>query len=170
MNWEETIEYIRKKPEYQGLVEDAYFQKDLVKNVEKFIREPEYRETLQIIKKYSRSPIEKVLDIGCGSGISTIGFALQSWEVDAVEPDPSSTIGAGAVRELADHYKVDHLVNVHECFAEDVNFPSNHFDLVYARQSMHHANDLQKFIAEGVRTLKPGGLFLTVRDHVVYDA
>jgi ubiquinone/menaquinone biosynthesis C-methylase UbiE len=34
---------------------------------------------------------------------------------------------------------------------------------------MHHANDLNKFIKECVRVLKPNGLLLIIRDHVIYD-
>ena len=34
---------------------------------------------------------------------------------------------------------------------------------------MHHANKLQDFVGECVRVLKPNGLLLTVRDHVVFD-
>jgi SAM-dependent methyltransferase len=34
---------------------------------------------------------------------------------------------------------------------------------------MHHAHDLNQFIAQAARVLKKGGLLLTVRDHVIYD-
>ena len=34
---------------------------------------------------------------------------------------------------------------------------------------MHHANNLDQFIKECVRVLKPNGLLLTIRDHVIYD-
>ena len=34
---------------------------------------------------------------------------------------------------------------------------------------MHHANDLEKFVKECVRVLKPNGLLLTIRDHVIYN-
>ena len=34
---------------------------------------------------------------------------------------------------------------------------------------MHHANDLNKFIAEAGRVLKKGGLLITVRDHVIFN-
>lgn len=169
MNWEQTIEYIREQPKFRGLVTDAYFEKNLSKNVKKFISESEFKKTLQIIRKYSKENTLKILDIGAGNGISTIGFALQRWQVDAVEPDPSNTVGAGAIRQLIDSYNLNGFVNVHECCAEDVNFPSNHFDIVYARQSMHHAYNLDKFVQEAARTLKPNGLFLTVRDHVIYN-
>ncbi len=88
--------------------------------------------------------------------------------VTAVEPDPSLTVGAGAVRKLKEHYELKNLED-YENFAEDINFKSNYFDIVYIRQAMHHANNLNKFIKECVRVLKPNGLLLTIRDHVIYD-
>ena len=52
-------------------------------------------------------------------------------------------------------------------FAEEVDFEDGEFDIVYARQSMHHANELQNFIRQAARVLKPGGILMTVRDHVI---
>jgi SAM-dependent methyltransferase len=40
-------------------------------------------------------------------------------------------------------------------------------DIVYARQVLHHADDLNALVAECARVLRPGGLFLACREHVV---
>ena len=79
------------------------------------------------------------------------------------------TIGAGAISKLKEHYHLGNL-EVFEGFAENLKFNSNSFDIVFSRQAMHHANNLEKFVSEMARVLKPGGLFLTVRDHVVYNS
>lgn len=167
MTWEETIEYIRTKPSFSELVRYAYFEEDLSLNVERFRKSMEFRETFEIVKTFQPNG-KKILDIGCGNGISTIAFALEGYDVTAVEPDPSVTIGAGAIRQLIMHYKLENVM-VHESFAEDIKFEENSFDIVYIRQAMHHANDLGKFVKEAVRVLKPNGLLLTIRDHVVFD-
>jgi ubiquinone/menaquinone biosynthesis C-methylase UbiE len=167
MTWEETIQYIRTKPEYNFLVEKAYFEEDLKLNVERFKNDTEFGETLKLIKQFAPNA-KSILDIGCGNGISTISFALKNYEVTAVEPDPSSTIGAGAIRKLITEYNLSN-VKVFEDFAENINFENNSFDIVYVRQAMHHAHDLKKFIYECSRVLKPGGLLLTIRDHVIYN-
>ena len=86
----------------------------------------------------------------------------------AVEPDKSLSVGAGAIRLLKTHYELDDLI-VYDIFAEDINFPDNTFDVVYVRQAMHHANNLDRFIKECVRVLKPRGLLLTIRDHVIFN-
>lgn len=167
MTWEETIEFIRTKPEFAVLVDKAYFDADLPVNVEKFKGSEEFIETLKLIKQYAPNA-KNLLDIGSGNGITAISFALNGYHVDTVEPDPSATIGAGAIRKLKEHFKLDDIT-IYEAFAEEIKFPDHSFDIVFARQCMHHAYNLDKFVAEASRVLKPGGLFMTVRDHVIYD-
>ncbi len=167
MTWEETILYIRTQPSYTKLVEQAYFESELQLNVERFRKSEEFLETLAIIKKYTITG-KRILDIGSGNGISPVAFALEGYEVVCIEPDGSNTIGAGAIRWLKSYYNLTNL-EVYECFAEDINFESEIFDVVYARQCMHHAHHLGKFVGEMARVLKKDGLFLTVRDHVVFN-
>lgn len=166
--WEETIEYIRTKPEYEFLVEKAYFDANLSLNVERFRKSSEFEETVSLIEKYNISGNKRILDVGCGNGISCIAFALLGYDVVAVEPDPSSTIGAGAIRKLKEEYNLSNI-EIYEAFAEDISFESNSFDIVYVRQAMHHANDLTKFVSELGRVLKKGGILVTIRDHVIFD-
>ncbi len=168
MTWEETIQYIRTKPEYKYLVEKAYLEENLPLNVERFIKSEEFLETLAILKKY-QPMATSILDIGAGNGISSIALALSGYQISVVEPDKSETIGAGAIRKLKEHYQLSNI-EIFEAFAEEIQFPDEHFDIVYARQCMHHAYHLEKFVAEAGRVLKKGGLFITVRDHVVFDS
>jgi len=167
MNWEETIQFIRTKPEFKNLVKNAYFEEELPLNVQRFENSAEFLETLKLIRENAPNA-KTILDIGCGNGISAIAFARKGYKVTAVEPDPSDTIGAGAVRKLKEHYKLDNI-EIFEAFGEDLNLPPESFDIFYARQCMHHANDLNGFVKEGVDVLKRNGLFLTIRDHVIYD-
>ena len=168
MTWEATIIQIRKQPEFSELVEKAYFDENLVLNVERFKSSEEYVETKKIISDFSLFPTKKILDIGSGNGISAVSFALEGNDVTAVEPDKSETVGSEAIKKLKEHYRLSNL-SVIDSFGENLPFENCSFDLIYIRQAMHHANDLKKFISEAARVLKPGGLFLTVRDHVIYD-
>jgi len=168
MTWEETIQQIRQKPEFNDLVRDAYFDSNLKANVERYKEGEEFRETLNFIKTYA--PDAKVIaDIGSGNGIATIALALKGYEIYSVEPDPSSTIGAGAVRRLAGEYQLEQHVKVLERFGEDTGIENSAIDVVYIRQAMHHAHNLKNMMREAYRILKPGGLLFTVRDHVIYD-
>jgi ubiquinone/menaquinone biosynthesis C-methylase UbiE len=169
MTWEETIKFIRTQPEYKDLVKFAYFEEDLKLNVERFKKDEEFAETKKIIQEIIPfHPGVKLLDIGSGNGITALAFALEGIRVDAVEPDPSETIGAGAIRKLKNTLQLSNI-EVHEGFAEELNFADCSFDIVYTRQCMHHAHNLQLFIKECFRVLKKGGLLITVRDHVVFD-
>lgn len=169
MTWEEIIIQIRKDPAYKELVELAYFEEDLPLNVERFRASEEYEETLREL--FSGIPKQKGLklaDIGAGNGVAAVSFALDGFVVTAVEPDPSLTIGAGAIRKLKEHYKLENL-EIIEAWGESLPLKDASFDVVYIRQAVHHAGDLKKFIREAARLLKSGGILFTTRDHVIYS-
>lgn len=167
MTWEETIKYIRTQPAFVDLVEKAYFEENLQLNVERFSKSDEFIETLGLIKQYQPNA-KTILDIGSGNGISAVAFALEGYFVTTLEPNPSDTIGAGAIRKLKVHYSLSNL-EVFEAYAEELHLPNENFDIVYARQCMHHAYDLEKFVAEASRVIKKDGLFITIRDHIIFD-
>lgn len=167
MTWDETIRYIRSKPEFKELVEKAYFDEDLQLNVERFKSDEEFAETLALIMFYAPDA-KKILDVGSGNGISAVAFALNGYDVTSSEPDPSETIGAGAIRKLKEHYKLSNLKVVEE-FAEKIDLKNELFDIVYVRQAMHHAYDLKSFIKNLAHFIKPNGFLFTIRDHVIYD-
>jgi ubiquinone/menaquinone biosynthesis C-methylase UbiE len=167
MTWEETIRFIRTKPEYNELVDKAYFEEDLTLNIERFKKSSEFLETLDLLRKYQPNA-KTILDIGSGNGISAVALALEGYNVVTIEPDSSDTVGAGAIRKLKAHYDLSNL-EVHEAFAEELQLPNDNFDIVYTRQCMHHAYDLEKFVAEASRVTKKNGLFISIRDHVIFD-
>lgn len=169
MTWEETIISIRKQPEYSELVEKAYFDENLILNVERFKSSDEYAETKKIIRQFSGSTsTKKILDIGSGNGISAVSFALDGFEVTSVEPDKSETVGSGAIKKLKQHYQLSNL-SVIDSFGENLPCENNSFDIVYIRQTMHHASDLKKFVSEAARVLKREGVFFSTRDHVIFN-
>ncbi len=169
MTWEEIIIQIRKDPSYKDLVELAYFEENLSLNVNRFRISEEYEETIKLITEYSKGEIKLTLaDIGAGNGVAAVSFALDGFEVTAIEPDPSNTIGAGAIKKLKEHFLLNNL-NVVEAWGEALPLKSESFDVVYIRQAVHHADHLEDFIKEASRLLKRGGLLLTTRDHVIYD-
>lgn len=170
MTWEEIIIQIRKDPAYKELVKLAYFDEDLTLNVTRFQASEEFAATVQYIRQYTQAtalPL-RIADIGAGNGIAAVAFALMGFDVTAVEPDPSDTVGAGAIRELKAHYNLSNL-NVVEAFAEEMPISSDYFDVVYIRQAVHHACNLNQFMHEASRLLRKGGILITARDHVVYN-
>jgi 2-polyprenyl-3-methyl-5-hydroxy-6-metoxy-1,4-benzoquinol methylase len=167
MNWHDTINKIRKNAKYADLVKLAYFDENLTLNIERFAASEEFNETMQLFKQMAPET-KTILDIGAGNGISSINFALTGYNVTSVEPDKSDSVGANAIRTLKEHYKLENVA-IYETYAEEINFDTGSFDIVYVRQAMHHAADLSKFVKECSRVLKTGGFLFTIRDHVVFD-
>jgi ubiquinone/menaquinone biosynthesis C-methylase UbiE len=167
MNWHETINFIRQNSEYSSLVEQAYFDADLESNITRFGESSEFIETVRLIKEISPSA-QKILDIGAGNGIASINFALLGYTVFAVEPDGSDTVGSEAIKKLIERYKLNNI-KVFQNYAEEIDFPDESFDVVYFRQTMHHAQNLKKFLKESARVLKPNGSLLAIRDHVIFN-
>lgn len=166
MTWEEIIIDIRKKPEYSQLVKDSYFGEDLIDCVERYKASEEFYEILRIIKSKNNSDNLTILDLGAGNGITSISFALSGYNVVALEPDPSNTVGAGAIEILKKHYSLQNI-EIMKCYAEDLGYNTETFDVVFARQSMHHAYKLIDFVSQASRVLKKSGMYFSIRDHVV---
>ncbi|GEO09906.1 hypothetical protein SAE01_24020 [Segetibacter aerophilus] len=147
-------------------MEDAYLTEDLKSNVERFLSSIEWYTTTQIVREQFNNTKLKVLDVGAGNGIASIGFALQGHNVTSLEPDTSKVVGSGAIRTLAEIYNLQNL-RVVEGFGETLPFENNSFDIVYCRQVLHHALDLSGFLKETFRVSKNNALLLTLRDHVI---
>ncbi len=168
MTWEETIQYIRTKKEFNDVVFNSYLTDNLVENVNRFKTSEEFEETLNIINRHNTNSSLKLLDVGSGNGISAVSFALHGFHVDALEPDKSDTVGAGAIQKLKEHFVLPSL-EIHTTYAENLPFEKETFDVVYVRQAFHHAHNLQQFVNECARVLKPNGVLLGIREHVIYN-
>lgn len=164
--WDQTIAYIRTNREFEQLVKDAYFSTDLVTNVENYRSTLEFKETLRLIKSFNNEKGLSILDLGAGNGISSIAFALEGYKVTSLEPDLSETIGIGAIKILAKKYGLENMSFL-TCYAEDIPAETEGFDIVFSRQAMHHAYNLNDFVAAAFRVLKNRGFLVTIRDHVV---
>ncbi len=170
MTWEEAVIYARNKSEYKELIDAAYLSSDLKKNVEQYRISREYEEINKYLLGYfHKEEILRILDVGSGNGITAVNFAIDGHKVMALEPDQSNQVGAGAIQSLKNSFGLDNLEIV-TSYAEDLDLPNGDFDLVFVRQAMHHANDLQSFIKNTTRFLRKGGILFTVRDHVVFNA
>jgi SAM-dependent methyltransferase len=169
MTWEEAVMYFRSLPENAQIATDSYLEEDLIRNVNNFRNSGEWSETLKEISKLINNRKQvSILDIGAGNGISSISFALHGFNVTALEPDKSDTVGSGAITFLAEYYKLNNI-SITEAFGERLPFENERFDVIYGRQVMHHAKNLNIFVKEASRVLKTGGIFMTVRDHVIKD-
>lgn len=109
-----------------------------------------YREnTANIIKLLDKDRDAKVLDVGCGDGQKT---SLFKEKISCNE-----IIGADAVPERLKAAKKRgvkvKLLNLEKKWP----FPKNHFDVIISNQVIEHIVDLDLFISEIYRVLKPSG-------------
>ncbi|NKM50170.1 methyltransferase domain-containing protein [Rhizobium leguminosarum bv. viciae] len=162
MTWEESVRWLRDQPDQQFLVQACYFDDPLDKAAERFWQSAEWRAIAALLPKANGG---KALDLGAGRGISSYALARDGWNVTALEPDPSELVGAGAIHSLARTSGLE--IAVVSEFSEQLPFAENTFDVVNCRQVLHHARDLPQTCREIFRVLKPGGVMVATREHVL---
>jgi SAM-dependent methyltransferase len=167
LTWEQAVEWYRSQPGNEAAVAANYFDRDGVAAAKRFAASPEFQETLQLLPACHRTRGAKLLEIGAGAGIASYAFATNGFDVTALEPDPSEIVGAGAIRDLA--VRTAASIHVVQEWGEGLPFADEAFAVVYVRQVLHHARDLRQLCAEAARVLRPGGVLIAVREHVIRD-
>ena len=164
MTWEEAVRWYRAQPGNEDAVRANYFDLPVLGAAKRYAAGEEFEEVLRLFGVGNR---RAVLDLGAGNGIASFALAQCGWRVTALEPDPSDEVGAGAIRALQKELELPMEV---VAFANDgLPFPDANFDAAFARQVLHHVPDLDDTLGELFRILKPGGLLLATREHVVRD-
>ena len=97
-----------------------------------------------------------VLDVGCGTGNYIVALesavGCRSWGID-----PSSEM-------LAEASQRPGTVGFQAGRAEQLEFTTSFFDLVFSVDVIHHLEDITRYFQEACRVLKPGGRACTVTD------
>ena len=164
--YEQSVKWLRSQQEHSELVKHCYLDEDNLAAARRFTSSEEFIEVLELLKLNEPKTNLKILDLGCGNGIASYAFASLGYNVSAVDPDYSEDIGLRATARLASIVNNGSITTFHS-FAESLPFPDSTFDIIYARQVLHHFSNLQKGLAECSRVLKPKGLLLATREHVV---
>lgn len=161
LTWEASVRWLKNQPEQTELVRACFYDDPLIAAAERYYESTEW----QAVKSLMPVDNGRVLDVGAGRGIASYALAKSGWEVIALEPDPSAEVGAGAIRNLAT--EANFLISVEENWGETLPFADESFDLIHARQVLHHAHDLNQLCREASRVLKKGGMFIATREHVI---
>lgn len=161
ISWEDAVAWLVAQPDKQELVRDCYYDPSPEVAAMRYWQSEEWKAIHALLPSVSG----RALDLGAGRGIASYALAKEGWSVVAVEPDPSDFVGGGAIRKIAQSESLP--IEVVQEFGERIPRDSASFDLVVARQVLHHAQDLPALCAEVFRVLKPGGKFIAVRDHVI---
>lgn len=113
---------------------------------------------LTFVKYYferSEAGGKKVLDVGCGFGLISIIFSfLGAKSVDAID------INSEDIRIMDKILRKLDLKNIKtkKVDGTKIPFPDNSFDVVLAIEVVSHAYNLDVFLSEIKRVLKPGGM------------
>lgn len=122
---------------------------EFVKQYEK-ARRPYSREAFDYFKSLIKIKNPLILDLGCGTGISTRQL-VRFGTVIGCDPDP---IMLAAAKKHKNSGVQKYVVG----YAHKIPFRDKTFDIVTAFSSFHWFDD-KKSVAEIRRVLKPGGLF-----------
>ena len=159
--WEAAVVWLRNQPDRRQLVLDAFYDDPLITAAERYFASGEWQAVAHLLQGRSG----KSLDIGAGRGIASYALARQGFEVTALEPDPSAIVGAAAIRSLAVEARLP--IAVVQDVSERLPFADGAFDVVFARAVLHHMRDLDSACREMQRVLRPGGILIAVREHVI---
>lgn len=163
-SWEEAVRWFRTQPNNESAVRDNYFDLPVRRAVERYAQSEEFAEVLRLLGMGNG---RTVLDLGAGNGVASFALARNGWQVTAVEPDPSTEVGAGAIRSLCEDTGIE--ISLVQACGERLLLPDAWFDAVHARQVFHHAVSLDEMTRESARVLRPGGRLLITREHVADD-
>ena len=108
---------------------------------------------------------KNVLVVGCGLGSDALDLAKCGADVKAFDLSPESLFIA---RKLSAKEGLD--IEYQEMSAEKLNYENNYFDIVVARDILHHV-DIPESINEIIRVSKPGAIFCfnEVYTHSILD-
>lgn len=159
-SWEEAVRWYRRTASAED-VRANYFDLPVIEAARRYARSREFATVNRIL---SAAPGRVALDLGAGNGIASFALATRGWSVQAVEPDPSDEVGAGAISTMASDEALD--ITVHTGRGESLGLADASVAAVHARQVLHHLHDLPAGMREIERVLLPGGTALCTREHV----
>ena len=162
--WEKTINSLKRDKNYKDIIKSCYYDDPIEGAIKRFEDSKEWE---SLTKELENKQITKgkVLDFGSGRGISSIALAKIKWEVYAVDENDGDNAGLNSLVKIKNDLNLRIILN--KANFEKLPYQDNFFDLVYARQSLHHSKDLKASCVEIHRVLKKGGIFISLRDHVI---
>lgn len=162
LSTQDAVLLLRRDPDHQDLIRDSYLGEDIKESADRYFASAEFGQVLELLGTDLSE--RKIIDLGSGIGVAAIAFARnKAKEVLAIDPDLSEKIGIRASAKLSRGLPVHSI----SALGENIPIENETFDIVYSRQVLHHAGNLKRMVSEIYRVLRPGGIMLSTREHVV---
>ena len=124
----------------------------------------------RLLKKFDLTGDEYVLDVGCGGGLYTIGFASKLatgkvYGIDIWNPEDISKNSETAIRRNIIISGLEKVICLKTEDMRQMSFKDNFFDIVIASFSIHNISDRKergKAFSEIYRVTKPSGKIVIV--------
>ncbi|MGF1555108.1 class I SAM-dependent methyltransferase [Paucihalobacter sp.] len=100
---------------------------------------------------------KKILDIGSGFGNAALNLAQNGGMVTSIDISPNLIKGCNY---RAEKHGLD--VDFRVMDAQNLIFEDNTFDIILGYRTIHHLQDINSFLLDAKRCLKPGGFVLFV--------
>jgi SAM-dependent methyltransferase len=108
-----------------------------------------------------------VLDFACGNGISSYALARSGYAVTGIDSSRGQIAGIPACEKIIG---LDGAVfQAQYSSGEKLVFDEGSFDIVWVREALHHIKNLNEFLMEVSRILKPDGLLCCLREVVIWN-
>jgi ubiquinone/menaquinone biosynthesis C-methylase UbiE len=138
----------------------AQLESDFASNIERFTGFAEIYDThrpspppvlIDLLTQAANSPVpELVVDLGCGTGLSTRFWSSKARQVVGVEPSDD-------MRHRAENASIASNTSYRRGVSSDTGLPDNSADIVTCSQSLHWMDPFPTFM-EAARILREGGL------------
>jgi SAM-dependent methyltransferase len=109
------------------------------------LRQKDYEEAAELV------PPCRVLDLGCNNGYGSYELSRHGHEVIGVD------VSAGALEDARKRFHAPNL-EFRQVNGLELPYDSNHFDLITSIQVIEHIVDMDAYLNEIWRVLKPGGV------------
>ena len=161
----QVFKHFRQLPEMRRLVEDCYLDEDILGAAERFYKSEEFSSVIEYISYRGVSAPGLVLDLGGGNGIASLAYHWAGYGAVLADPDDDEVVGTGAI---ASFLKTGEFkIGICKAVGEHLPFSKGAFNIVYLRSVLHHVSDLDTICIEIYRVLRPGGIFIATREHVI---
>lgn len=155
--------------QFKHLVYLCYKTPDFAENARRFYESEEFKTVLAEFDSLGKPPSKDthVLDFGCGNGVASYSLARAGYTVVGVDSSLGEIAGINAALKLNGTDGVSFALKHSQ--GEKLEFEDETFDIIWMREVLHHIKDLQSFLTELKRILKPGGVICCLRDVVIWN-